>query len=151
MNIEKALVERIGPAGAKLHSARSRNDQIALDLKLYLRDQCDSLIMLLAQLQKAFVLLARDYLGVVMPGYTHMQRAQPVLLSHHLLAYYEMFRRDSDRFSDCRKRINISPLGCAAMAGTGLPIDRQQVAGALGFEGDYGKLNGHVRGPGFRH
>ncbi|MEE4166441.1 MAG: argininosuccinate lyase [Desulfocapsaceae bacterium] len=135
MNIEKALVERIGPAGAKLHSARSRNDQIALDLKLYLRDQSDRLIMLLGQVQKAFVLLARDYLGVVMPGYTHMQRAQPVLLSHHLLAYYEMFRRDSDRFSDCRKRINISPLGCAAMAGTGLPIDRQQVATALGFDG----------------
>ncbi len=135
MNIEKALVDRIGPAGAKLHSARSRNDQIALDLKLYLRDQCDCLVMLLEQLQKAFVVLARTYLGAVMPGYTHMQRAQPVLLSHHLLAYYEMFGRDRDRFRDCRKRINVSPLGCAAMAGTGLPIDREQVAETLGFDG----------------
>ena len=135
MNIEKALVDRIGPAGAKLHSARSRNDQVALDLKLYLRDQSDRLIMLLEQLQKAFVVLARTYFGAVMPGYTHMQRAQPVLLSHHLLAYYEMFGRDSDRFSDCRRRINVSPLGCAAMAGTGLPIDREQVADALGFDG----------------
>ncbi len=135
MNIEKALVDRIGPAGAKLHSARSRNDQIALDLKLYLRDQCDRLVMLLERLRKAFVVLARTYLGAVMPGYTHMQRAQPVLLSHHLLAYYEMFGRDSDRFSDCRKRINLSPLGCAAMAGTGLPIDREKVAETLGFDG----------------
>ena len=135
MNIEKALVDRIGPAGAKLHSARSRNDQIALDLKLYLRDQSDRLVVLLEQVQKAFVVLARTYLGAVMPGYTHMQRAQPVLLSHHLLAYYEMFRRDSDRFSDCRKRINISPLGAAAMAGTGLPINRGQVARTLGFDG----------------
>lgn len=135
MNIEKALVDKIGAAGAKLHSARSRNDQIALDLKLYLRDQSDYLITLLEQVQKAFVVLARSYFGTVMPGYTHLQRAQPVLLSHHLLAYYEMFRRDSERFADCRKRINISPLGCAAMAGSGLPIDREQVAELLGFDG----------------
>ena len=136
MNIEKALVDRIGPAGAKLHSARSRNDQIALDFKLYLRDQCDCLVDAARRdLQKAFVVLARNYLGAVMPGYTHMQRAQPVLISHHLLAYYEMFGRDRERFSDCRKRLNLSPLGCAAMAGTGLPIDREQVAEALGFDG----------------
>ncbi|KAB2892227.1 MAG: argininosuccinate lyase [Desulfobulbaceae bacterium] len=135
MNIEKSLVERIGPAGAKLHSARSRNDQIALDLKLYLRDQCDIIDSLLANVQKAFVNLARQYLGAVMPGYTHMQRAQPVLVSHHMLAYFEMFGRDRSRLADCRRRMNLSPLGCAAMAGSGLPIDREQVAAALGFDG----------------
>ncbi len=133
MNIEKSLVERIGAAGARLHSARSRNDQVALDLRLYLRDECDHLTHLLTAVQKAFVVLARSYLGQVMPGYTHLQRAQPVLLSHHLLAYYEMFGRDSERLADCRKRINIMPLGVAALAGTGLPIDRQHVADLLGF------------------
>jgi len=135
MNIEKALVERIGPAGAKLHSARSRNDQVALDFKLYLRDQCDTLIELLDGIRRAFVLLARKYLGQVMPGYTHLQRAQPVQIAHHMLAYYEMFGRDRERMVDCRKRLNLSPLGCAAMAGTGLPIDREEVAAALGFDG----------------
>ncbi|KJS00911.1 MAG: argininosuccinate lyase [Desulfobulbaceae bacterium BRH_c16a] len=135
MNIEKSLVERIGPAGAKLHSARSRNDQVALDFKLYLRDQCDETIALLDGIRKAFVMLARKYLGHVMPGYTHLQRAQPVQIAHHMLAYYEMFGRDLDRMVDCRKRLNLSPLGCAAMAGTGLPIDREQVARALGFAG----------------
>lgn len=135
MNIEKALVERIGPAGAKLHSARSRNDQVALDFKMYLRDQCDNLAQLLDTLRRAFVLLARKYLGDMMPGYTHLQRAQPVQIAHHMLAYYEMFGRDKERILDCRKRINLSPLGCAAMAGTGLPIDREQVAKALDFDG----------------
>ena len=134
MNIEKALIQRIGPAGAKLHSARSRNDQVALDMKLYLRDECDRLDELLASIRQAFVVLARSYLGAVMPGYTHMQRAQPVLVSHHLLAYYEMFGRDAERLQDCRKRINSSPLGSAALAGTGLPIDREQVAELLGFD-----------------
>jgi argininosuccinate lyase len=135
MNIEKSLVERIGPAGAKLHSARSRNDQVALDFKMYLRDQCDALIDLLDAIRRAFVIQARKYLGHLMPGYTHMQRAQPVQIAHHLLAYYEMFSRDRERMVDCRKRLNLSPLGCAAMAGTGLPIDREQVARALGFYG----------------
>lgn len=135
MNIEKALVERIGPAGAKLHSGRSRNDQVALDFKMYLRDQCDVIVELLDDIRKAFVRLARKYLGNVMPGYTHLQRAQPVQIAHHMLAYYEMFSRDRGRMVDCRKRLNLSPLGCAAMAGTGLPIDRQQVAEALGFDG----------------
>ena len=135
MNIEKALADRIGPAGAKLHSARSRNDQVALDLKLYLRDQCDLLIKLLDDVRRSFTRLARTYLGAVMPGYTHMQRAQPVLVSHHLLAYFEMFTRDRERLLDCRKRINICPLGGAAMAGTGLPIEREQVAELLGFDG----------------
>ena len=135
MNIEKALTDRIGPAGAKLHSARSRNDQIALDLRLYLREQCDRMDDLLAAAQKALVGQARKYLGAIMPGYTHLQRAQPVLLSHHLLAYYEMFGRDRGRLADCRKRINLSPLGSAAMAGTSLPINREIVANLLGFAG----------------
>jgi argininosuccinate lyase len=135
MNIEKALVERIGPAGAKLHSGRSRNDQVALDFKLYLRDQCDEVIALLDGIRRAFALLARKYLGRIMPGYTHLQRAQPVQIAHHMLAYYEMFGRDRERMVDCRKRLNLSPLGCAAMAGTGLPIDREMVARSLGFAG----------------
>ncbi len=135
MNIEKALADRIGPAGAKLHSARSRNDQVALDLKLYLRDQCDHLVELLDSVRHGFTRLARTYLGNIMPGYTHMQRAQPVLVSHHLLAYFEMFSRDRGRLLDCRRRINVCPLGGAAMAGTGLPIEREQVAELLGFDG----------------
>ncbi len=135
MNIEKALVDKIGPAGAKLHSARSRNDQIALDLKLYLRDQCDRFTELIDDTQRSCVTLARQYLGNIMPGYTHMQRAQPVLISHHMLAYFEMFQRDKERIADCRKRINISPLGSAALAGTGLPIKRETVADSLGFDG----------------
>lgn len=133
MNIEKALTDRIGPAGAKLHTARSRNDQVNLDFRLYLRDEADILDGLLAETQIAFARQARQYLGVVMPGYTHLQRAQPVLLSHHLLAYVEMFQRDRDRLAGCRQRINIMPLGAAAMAGTGLPIDRHSVADELGF------------------
>ncbi|MCF6185897.1 MAG: argininosuccinate lyase [Desulfobulbaceae bacterium] len=135
MNIEKSLTDRIGAAGAKLHTARSRNDQVSLDLRLYLRDEARELDHLLAEVQRSFVTLARKYLGAIMPGYTHMQRAQPVLLSHHLLAYYEMFARDRGRISDCARRMNLSPLGAAAMAGTGLPIDRESVAEELGFDG----------------
>jgi len=133
MNIEKALVEKIGPAGEKLHTARSRNDQVALDVRLYLREECRDLIELLTELQKSFVILARKYQHAVMPGYTHLQRAQPVLVAHHLLAYYEMFGRDRERLSDGLKRINVMPLGAAALAGTGLPIDREFVAKELGF------------------
>ena len=133
MNIEKALVEKIGEAGEKLHTGRSRNDQVALDIRLYLREECAKLMELLTLLQKGFVGLAREYLGAVMPGYTHLQRAQPVLLSHHLLAYYEMLGRDKERLADCLKRINVLPLGAAALAGTGLPIDREFVARELGF------------------
>ncbi len=135
MNIEKALTDRIGEAGARLHTARSRNDQISLDLRLYLRDAAANIDELLAGLQGEFVILARKYLGAIMPGYTHMQRAQPVLLSHHLLAYFEMFGRDRSRMADCARRMNLSPLGAAAMAGTGLPIDRESVAEELGFSG----------------
>jgi argininosuccinate lyase len=133
MNIEKALVEKIGQAGEKLHTARSRNDQVTLDMRLYLRDVCNDLVALISDLQKGFVSLARKYLGACMPGYTHLQRAQPVLLSHHLLAYYEMFSRDKDRLNDCLKRINVLPLGSGALAGTSLAIDREFVARELGF------------------
>jgi argininosuccinate lyase len=133
MNIEKALVEKVGQAGEKLHTARSRNDQVALDMRLYLRDESRHLIALLSDLQKGFVALAREYLGVIMPGYTHLQRAQPVLLSHHLLAYYEMLSRDKARLRDCLQRINVMPLGSGALAGTSLPIDRDFVARELEF------------------
>ncbi len=133
MNIEKALTDKIGAAGEKLHTARSRNDQVALDIRLYLRDECANLNHLLTDVQKGFTRLARTNLGAIMPGYTHMQRAQPVLISHHMLAYFEMFGRDRERIADCMKRINIMPLGTAALAGTGLPIDREFVAEQLGF------------------
>jgi argininosuccinate lyase len=133
MNIEKALVDKIGSAGERLHTARSRNDQVALDIRLYLRDESQRMIELLTDLQKAFVRLARRYQATIMPGYTHLQRAQPVLVAHHMLAYTEMFGRDKERISDGLKRINIMPLGSAAMAGTGLPIDREFVAQELGF------------------
>lgn len=133
MNIEKALTDRIGEAGARLHTARSRNDQINLDMRLYLRDECETLDGLLTALQRRLAALARKHLGTIMPGYTHLQRAQPVLLAHHLLAYATMFGRDRGRLADCKKRINVLPLGAAAIAGTGLPIDRDQVARDLGF------------------
>jgi len=133
MNIEKALVEKVGEPGEKLHTARSRNDQVALDMRLYLRDVCRDIMARISDLQKGFVTLAREHLGLCMPGYTHLQRAQPVLLSHHLLAYYEMFSRDKARLSDCLKRINVLPLGSGALAGTSLPIDREFVARELEF------------------
>ena len=133
MNIEQALTDKIGAAGEKLHTARSRNDQVALDIRLYLRDEGAVLDELLAGVQKAFLRQARTCLGAIMPGYTHLQRAQPVLLSHHLLAYVEMFGRDRERLTDCLKRVNVMPLGSAALAGTGLPIDREFVARELGF------------------
>lgn len=133
MNIEKALAEKIGPAGEKLHTARSRNDQVVLDMRLYLRRECHRLRDLLGQLRRVLVGQARRYQHTVMPGYTHLQRAQPVLVAHHLLAYFEMFGRDRQRLGDCLKRIEVMPLGSAALAGTGLPIDRQFVARELGF------------------
>jgi argininosuccinate lyase len=133
MNIEKALTDKIGAAGEKLHTARSRNDQVALDIRLYLRDEAAQLDELLVEVQRGFVRQARANFGAVMPGYTHMQRAQPVLLAHHLLAYVEMFSRDRERLADCLKRLNVLPLGAAALAGTGLPIDRDFVAKELGF------------------
>ncbi len=133
MNIEKALADTSGDAGARLHTARSRNDQVNLDTRLYMREVTGEMIELLTAVQKSFVGLARTYLGAVMPGYTHLQRAQPVLISHHMLAYYEMFGRDKERLEDGLKRINVLPLGAAALAGTGLPIDREFVAKELDF------------------
>jgi argininosuccinate lyase len=133
MNIEAALVEKIGPAGGKLHTARSRNDQVALDLRLYLRAETDEILGLIGSLQAALLSLAERNIGLIMPGYTHMQRAQPVLLAHHLLAYVEMLERDRERLTDCLRRINVLPLGAGALAGTSLPIDRKYVAELLGF------------------
>ena len=117
MHIEARLAEIVGGAARKLHTARSRNDQVALDVRMYLRDETRNTITRLINLRKVIVDLARDDLDVIIPGYTHLQRAQPVLLSHHLMAYYEMFTRDSDRFRDGFKRINVMPLGSAALAG----------------------------------
>jgi argininosuccinate lyase len=133
MNIEAALAKKIGAAGGRLHTARSRNDQVALDLRLYLRDETVEVAALLLKLQKALVAQAERNFGAVLPGYTHLQRAQPVLLSHHLLAYVEMLERDARRFVDTLKRINVLPLGSGALAGTSLPIDRKAVAKELGF------------------
>ena len=133
MNIESALTARIGPAGAKLHTARSRNDQIALDLRLYLRNEADEIRVLLANLQRALVQLASKYPDALLPGYTHLQRAQPVLFGHHLLAYVEMLERDRERLADCRRRINHMPLGAGAIAGSTIQLDRRFMAELLGF------------------
>jgi len=133
MAIEKSLIDRIGEMGGKLHAGRSRNDQVCLDMRLYLRDEVKSIISLIDVLKASFLDLAKEETDVIMPGYTHLQKAQPVLLSHYLLAYWEMFDRDKDRLKDCYKRINVMPLGSAALAGTGLPIDREYVAKLLHF------------------
>lgn len=134
MHIESRLGDISGPVARKLHTARSRNDQIALDVRMYLRAETAAVIRRLHQLQAVLVALARQYIDTILPGYTHLQRAQPVLLSHHLMAYYEMFARDIARFRDCLRRINIMPLGCAALAGTAYPIDRKYTAELLGFD-----------------
>ena len=133
MNIEAELTRRIGDAGAKLHTARSRNDQVALDLRLYLRDETDAITGLLADAQRSLAELAERNTGVIIPGYTHLQRAQPVLFAHHLLAYVEMFSRDADRLTDARKRINVMPLGSGAIAGSTINLDRELIARQLGF------------------
>jgi argininosuccinate lyase len=133
MNIEYALTKEIGMAGGKLPTARSRNDQVALDLRLFLRDEIKEIQKLIKNFQRVIVTLAEKHIDVTMPGYTHLQNAQPVLLSHHLLAYFEMFERDRERFEDCIKRVNVLPLGSAALAGTTLPIDRNYVARLLKF------------------
>ncbi len=133
MHIENRLIQKIGKAAQKLHTARSRNDQVALDIRLYLRDETTNTINALMELMGVLVDLAEVNINVVLPGYTHLQRAQPVLFSHHMMAYYEMFKRDADRFADSFKRTNILPLGSAALAGTTFPIDRDFVAVELGF------------------
>ena len=133
MNIEAELTKRIGDAGAKLHTARSRNDQIALDIRLFLRDACDELDELLAEMQRSLVDLGSRHREVIIPGYTHLQRAQPVYFAHHLLAYVEMFQRDRDRLADARKRINVLPLGSGAIAGSTIVLDRELVARELDF------------------
>ncbi len=133
MNIEAELTRRIGAAGAKLHTARSRNDQVALDLRLYLRDEADALAAGLREMQRALVALGARHADVIIPGYTHLQRAQPVYFAHHLLAYVEMFDRDRDRVLDARKRINVMPLGSGAIAGSTILLDREFIARELGF------------------
>lgn len=135
MNVERALVERIGDVGRKLHTGRSRNDQVSTDLRLWCRDQIDAISAAVVELQRAFVGRADRDAGVILPGYTHLQRAQPVLAAHYWLAYCEKLQRDRDRLADCRRRVNQLPLGTAALAGTTIPIDRQMVADELGFEG----------------
>ncbi len=135
MNIERALVERIGDVGRKLHTGRSRNDQVSTDLRLWVRGQIDYLRYELRELQRAFIDRADQDAGVILPGYTHLQRAQPVLATHYWLAYCEKFERDRERLADCRRRVNQLPLGAAALAGTTIPIDRRMVAQELSFEG----------------
>ena len=135
MHIESRLFDLIGKTAQKLHTGRSRNDQVAVDVRMYLREQLDYIIELLIDLQRVVLLMADEYRVIIMPGYTHLQRAQPILLAHHLMAYFEMFGRDRERMADCRRRMNLSPLGAAALAGTTYPIDRAMTAKALDFDG----------------
>ncbi|MBT6400039.1 MAG: argininosuccinate lyase, partial [Verrucomicrobia bacterium] len=134
MNIEAALTERIGAAGAKLHTARSRNDQVATDTRLYCRDAIDDLLTLLGGLQNALLDQASRYAETVLPGYTHLQRGQPVTVGHHLLAYVEMLARDKSRLTEARRRVNVSPLGSGALAGSTINLDREAIAAELGFD-----------------
>ena len=134
LNIEKRLTELVGDAGKRLHTGRSRNDQVATDIRLFLRAACDEITGLLHAFRLALVNLAEQHAATIMPGFTHLQVAQPITFGHHLLAYVEMFGRDAERVADCRKRINRLPLGAAALAGTTFPIDRERVAATLGFE-----------------
>jgi argininosuccinate lyase len=134
MNIEARLTQKIGITGKKLHTGRSRNDQVATDIRLYLRDEVDFLLEEVTRLQQGILSLAEKEANTIMPGFTHLQTAQPVTFGHHLMAWYEMMQRDYERLVDCRKRINILPLGAAALAGTTYPIDRYMTADLLGFE-----------------
>ena len=135
LNIEARLTTLVGDAGKRLHTGRSRNDQVATDVRLWLRDEIDGLAPLLADMQKSLVEVAEKNVDTILPGFTHMQVAQPVSFAHHLLAYVEMFKRDADRLADVRKRVNQLPLGAAALAGTSYPLDRERVAKTLGFDG----------------
>jgi argininosuccinate lyase len=134
LNIERRLTALIGDAGKRLHTARSRNDQVATDIRLWLRDEIDAIMALLVKLQESLLAQAERYADTIMPGFTHLQVAQPVTFGHHLLAYVEMFERDRSRFADCRRRMNVLPLGAAALAGTSFPIRRELVARELGFD-----------------
>jgi len=134
MNIESALTETIGDAGKKLHTGRSRNDQVATDIRLYLRDEIETIRQELQRLQRALLDIAEREAGSIMPGFTHLQTAQPITFGHHMMAWFEMLQRDQERLADCNKRVNIMPLGAAALAGTTYPIDRRLTAGLLGFE-----------------
>src|SRR5437899_2616496 len=133
-HIEHALIERLGDIGRKLHTGRSRNDQVATDMKLWVRDAIDHLDGQLRELQSALLAAGEVNRDLVLPGYTHLQRAQPVLAAHYFLAYVEKYQRDRERLADCRKRVNVLPLGAAALAGTSLPIDRESVRKQLGFD-----------------
>ena len=135
MNIEKILTERVGSVGKKLHTGRSRNDQVALDLRLFLRDEIDVTKDLLVKLVETLLALAKEHLTTWMPGYTHLQKAQPITFAHHVMAYVQMLTRDLERLKDTRKRLNFSPLGSGALAGTTFPLNREQVATELGFDG----------------
>ena len=135
MTVEHRLGELIGPTAGRLHTARSRNDQVATDFRLWVRNACDEAVNAIRALQRVLVERADEHAETVMPGFTHLQVAQPVTLGHHLMAYYEMLRRDVSRFTDARVRMNESPLGSAALAGSGFPIDRERTADALGFDG----------------
>ncbi len=135
LNIEARLTQLVGDAGKRLHTGRSRNDQVATDVRLWLRGEIDEIAVLLAEMQNALLSVAERHTETVMPGYTHLQVAQPISFAHHLLAYVEMFARDAERLADVRKRVNRLPLGAAALAGTSYPLDRQRVASTLGFEG----------------
>ncbi|MEA5475811.1 argininosuccinate lyase [Synechococcus sp. CCY9201] len=136
-SVERRLIERLGPLGKKLHTGRSRNDQVGTDLRLWLRQQIDAIDAALARFERALLAQAERHSEVLIPGYTHLQRAQPVCLAHHLLAYIEMAERDRSRLADVRRRVNICPLGAAALAGTPVPIDRRQTAAELGFDTIY--------------
>ena len=135
MHVEARLTELVGDAGGRLHTARSRNDQVATDLRLWVRDAIDETRTALASLQETLLTRAGEHAATIMPGFTHLQSAQPVTLGHHLLAYFEMFDRDRSRLADCRRRLNRCPLGSGALAGTSIPIDRDMTAEALGFDG----------------
>jgi argininosuccinate lyase len=135
MAIEQRLIRKIGPLGGKLHTGRSRNDQVATDLRLFLRDEADEMLRLLSRIGETLVSRAEELFGVILPGYTHVQRAQPILFSHYLLAYREMFARDADRFAETRRRMNVSPLGAGALAGSSFPLDREFTARELGMDG----------------
>lgn len=133
MNIEKLLTDKIGDAGKRLHTGRSRNDQVALDIRMYLMDEIDEIYAMVKNLMSALVSIAKDHTETIMPGYTHLQKAQPITFAHHVMAYFEMLKRDSERLLDTKKRTNVMPLGSGALAGTTYPLDREFVAEELGF------------------